>query len=299
MTKRTIYLLGILITIVLGTWLYIMMCPCCSQKGLVDEELSLTNRSITPFAFNNSEINYSVNDNFKFPIGSYDFVQPVSDSINNGISMLKDYLQTGGKSFSITGYALNSEEDQSIYTNLGYARANAVKNYFVKMGIPSNLISLNGNLVDSLSIMSDTIYGPITYHLSDPMAAESSSPETNWDEVKDSINASPLLIYFETGQYRINLSAEDRLKVVAISEYLSHVPDAKIEVVGHTDNVGNADSNYELGLGRAEAAKDHLIKNGVDGTRILTSSKGQDFPISDNSTEEGRSLNRRSEIIIQ
>lgn len=299
MTKRTIYLLGIILTILIGTWLYVLLCPCCSKQADVEESLEAGRLRIAPFAYSNVDLSYSVNDNFIFPKSSYEFVQPVSDSINLGITRLKDYLLTGGKHFSITGYALNSEEDNSIYTNLGYARANAVKNYFVKMGIPSNLISVGGSLVDSLSERADTIYGPLAYLLADPVAENAEVAEKDWNEVKERINAAPLLIYFETGQSRINLSAEDRLKVVEISEYLSHVPDARLGIIGHTDNTGNAESNYELGLGRAEAAKNHLIRNGVDGDRIITSSKGQDAPIADNNTEEGRALNRRSEIIIQ
>lgn len=71
-----------------------------------------------------------------------------------------------------------------------------------------------------------------------------------------------------------------------------------MQVVGHTDNTGNADKNMTLGQGRADFAKQYLIANGILGDNIEASSKGQTQPIADNNTEEGRTKNTRTVITI-
>ena len=79
---------------------------------------------------------------------------------------------------------------------------------------------------------------------------------------------------------------------------MKDVPSLKIEISGHTDNTGNANTNMNLGKGRADFAKDYLVKNGILSDNIETSSKGQTNPIADNNTEEGRTKNRRTVITI-
>ncbi|MNY23951.1 putative lipoprotein YiaD precursor [compost metagenome] len=72
-----------------------------------------------------------------------------------------------------------------------------------------------------------------------------------------------------------------------------------IVVVGHSDNVGNRDSNIVLGQKRADFSKNYLSKNGIDNARIETQSKGPDEPIGDNNTAEGKASNRRTVITIK
>ncbi|MCD6556237.1 MAG: OmpA family protein, partial [Bacteroidales bacterium] len=72
----------------------------------------------------------------------------------------------------------------------------------------------------------------------------------------------------------------------------------KILITGYTDNTGTPQTNIFVGKNRAEFLKKELIEQGIDKTRIQTSSKGQANPIADNNTEEGRKLNRRVEITI-
>ena len=70
-------------------------------------------------------------------------------------------------------------------------------------------------------------------------------------------------------------------------------PDIKIEVQGHTDNVGSAEVNQALSERRAKSAASYLESKGIAPGRIATSGKGLTQPIADNSTAEGRALNRR------
>ncbi|MDD5571396.1 MAG: OmpA family protein [Bacteroidales bacterium] len=71
-----------------------------------------------------------------------------------------------------------------------------------------------------------------------------------------------------------------------------------IEIAGHTDNVGGAESNMKLSQERANSVRDYLIKNGVPATRVTAKGYGDTQPVDDNATDEGRQKNRRTEVKI-
>ncbi|HQB22047.1 MAG TPA: OmpA family protein, partial [Bacteroidales bacterium] len=71
-----------------------------------------------------------------------------------------------------------------------------------------------------------------------------------------------------------------------------------IEVRGHTDNVGTESYNRTLSMKRAQAVYDYLISSGIDKKRMKYRGFGTKVPVASNETEEGRSLNRRVEIMI-
>jgi outer membrane protein OmpA-like peptidoglycan-associated protein len=75
-------------------------------------------------------------------------------------------------------------------------------------------------------------------------------------------------------------------------------PGISIEVAGHTSSEGDSERNLKLSLARAEAVKAYLVKRGIVADRVQTVGHGEDMPISDNRTHEGRRLNRRIELRI-
>lgn len=83
-----------------------------------------------------------------------------------------------------------------------------------------------------------------------------------------------------------------------LSEALLDNPELKIQLVGHTDNVGSDKFNLKLSIYRAESIKDYLIYRGVNEQRIITEGKGPHEPLQDNKTESGRAGNRRVEMTI-
>jgi len=71
-----------------------------------------------------------------------------------------------------------------------------------------------------------------------------------------------------------------------------------LEIQGHTDSTGSAQYNQQLGLQRAESVRRHMHKQGVALDRIATISYGEDAPAEPNDTADGRTLNRRVEIVV-
>ena len=72
----------------------------------------------------------------------------------------------------------------------------------------------------------------------------------------------------------------------------------KIQVNGHTDNVGNPNSNQTLSLNRATSVMNYLIENGIENTRLTAKGFGATQPIDTNETENGRKSNRRTEFLV-
>jgi outer membrane protein OmpA-like peptidoglycan-associated protein len=101
---------------------------------------------------------------------------------------------------------------------------------------------------------------------------------------------------FETG--KAILLAEAFPVLDELVEYLNRKDDDRIELGGHTDNVGGAAKNLKLSLDRALAVRAYLIDKGIDGNRIVAKGYGLSKPIASNKTAAGKALNRRTEVTI-
>jgi outer membrane protein OmpA-like peptidoglycan-associated protein len=105
-------------------------------------------------------------------------------------------------------------------------------------------------------------------------------------------------ILFDVGKSDIKPESAEALR--QITDYLNANPAVKIIVVGHTDNTGTYAGNITLSKARAESVKNYLVTNGkIAASRLMSEGAGQYCPVTTNSTEEGRKLNRRVEIVKQ
>ncbi len=100
-------------------------------------------------------------------------------------------------------------------------------------------------------------------------------------------------VEFDTGKATIRKESYPRLDSVV--EYMTHKKSARIEISGHTDNVGKPEKNKKLSEKRAQACRDYLISKGVAGDRIVAIGYGDELPIASNDTAAGRQKNRRIE----
>lgn len=103
-------------------------------------------------------------------------------------------------------------------------------------------------------------------------------------------------IFFATDSFE--LKEESNAELQTILELMQKNPKIKIEISGHTDNVGKEDYNLTLSKNRAISVKQWLENNGINSERIVAKGYGKTQPIADNNTEEGRNLNRRTEFKI-
>jgi outer membrane protein OmpA-like peptidoglycan-associated protein len=96
------------------------------------------------------------------------------------------------------------------------------------------------------------------------------------------------------------LRPESRAVLVEIAGYLSAAPEARLLVVGHTDNTGDLDHNLELSERRAQAVVDTLVSvHGVDSLRLLARGAGPIAPVASNESDTGRAQNRRVQLVLR
>ena len=80
---------------------------------------------------------------------------------------------------------------------------------------------------------------------------------------------------------------------------LKENPDLRVEIEGHTCNIGTAEYNLALGERRAGSVRDYLLSRGVPADRLRTVSYGEEKPKHDNAREETRRLNRRAALTVR
>ncbi len=103
-------------------------------------------------------------------------------------------------------------------------------------------------------------------------------------------------ILFSIGE--ADLQPETRIVLAKLSGILLIMQDLNLRIEGHTDSTGSPSFNLRLSERRADSVFDFLVNQGISSQRMETAGYGQERPIADNSTAEGRRQNRRVEIII-
>jgi len=103
-------------------------------------------------------------------------------------------------------------------------------------------------------------------------------------------------IFFETG--KSILTETSQLEIGKLSELLTQNPLVKVEISGHTDNVGKDAANLQLSQDRANVVVAALVAKGIKATRLIAKGYGKTQPFGPNDTEEQRALNRRTEFKI-
>lgn len=103
-------------------------------------------------------------------------------------------------------------------------------------------------------------------------------------------------IFYATDSYE--LIDKSVAELDKLTKFLENNPALKIEISGHTDNVGTNAYNLELSRKRAKSVVDYLTENGISNERLTYKGYGEEQPVDTNETEEGRANNRRTEIKI-
>ncbi len=103
-------------------------------------------------------------------------------------------------------------------------------------------------------------------------------------------------IFFDTD--KSDLRPESTNELERLLQLMNEIHTLKIEISGHTDNVGSAEHNQSLSESRAKAVVDYLKKKGINTSRMVFKGYGFNLPIATNTTPEGRQLNRRTEFKI-
>ena len=116
-------------------------------------------------------------------------------------------------------------------------------------------------------------------------------------EVIKTLNDYARTILFDTGKASIKAESDEVL--AAMTAIFKEYPKADFSINGHTDSVGSKSTNQLLSERRANAVRDYLIANGISADRLTANGYGEDYPIANNKTRNGRKENRRVEVKLK
>lgn len=120
---------------------------------------------------------------------------------------------------------------------------------------------------------------------------------TKSESLKDSFSFVLKNVLFESGSSELLATSYSEINMMV--EYLLENLNFKLHIIGHTDNIGSASDNLKLSQNRAKAVYDALMKRGIEANRLSYEGKGESTPIAPNDTTEGRSKNRRTEVVLR
>jgi outer membrane protein OmpA-like peptidoglycan-associated protein len=186
----------------------------------------------------------------------------------------------------ITGLYFEGEKTAAGSGNLGLARAGEVARLFDGL-LDSTRLQLRARQVEAPEEAQSAPFEGALFQWVDPKS------QSAVDQLADRVS-----IRFPTG-------SADRVYAPEVDSFLIELAEQlrssgqRVRITGHTDNTGSAEKNVGLGLARAEAVKQFLVKAGVSASQVATDSKGDAQPVGSNATEEGRYQNRRVEVRIE
>ncbi len=134
-------------------------------------------------------------------------------------------------------------------------------------------------------------------------------PDTDGDGINDENDRCPkvagiegnlgcpeMILYYKRDEAKLN--AEDKANLDKVVTFLNNNPDINITLEGHTSTLGDAKYNQTLSEKRSKLSVDYLVSKGIDKGRLTTVGYGEQFPIGDNSVEEGRAKSRRTVVKV-
>jgi outer membrane protein OmpA-like peptidoglycan-associated protein/tetratricopeptide (TPR) repeat protein len=137
---------------------------------------------------------------------------------------------------------------------------------------------------------------------SDNFSLKDKSPDSTYDKniplQPIEVNASIVLknIFFDFSKY--DLKPESQVELDKVVQLMQDNPTVKIQIEGHTDNVGTSADNMKLSENRAKSVVNYLVSKNISITRLTAKGFGATKPIADNKTEEGKAQNRRTELKV-
>lgn len=285
---------------ILGMWWY-YSCPICILQNTTGYEPEKKNISIDKVT-EKPKLNTSsfiINDDsgnivFTFP----DKISIYKDSTNVLIPEtaigLKDsifnYLNNNqNKELELIGWYKNGEFTNNIENqNFGLSRANNIKKILVKYGINPDKISTIG-VIHEFTYTSGKYTGGLELLFKD-------ISESKVLKINKGITSKTLYTKFNS---RVFIPDNTLQTYTAdLKNYLQKHPGKSVQIIGHTDSLGDENDNEIIGRDRATNVMNYFISQGITKSKLQVLSKGEMSPIGENSTNDGRSKNRRIEIIV-
>ena len=192
--------------------------------------------------------------------------------------------------------------DENVRITLNYVKSKEAKEIELNRDDGSFAAIINTSIADDVLLKvegKNVAFEAMVVHQAGEIPTGDPHPEIKLRARKDSDESAFELRDVQFATNSTEMSSAAKIVLVAFAEYLIDNPRFDVDIEGHTDDVGRAEKNLDLSNRRARVVADYLIAKGVDSERIHAKGFGQQRPKSDNSTAEGRAINRRTEFTVK
>ena len=332
--SKTPWILLLIIWMAGSTWWHVCKIKqlCADDAQPAADVTSAEETSSPDVAPNGLTIADGASFRLVFP-GNFSFARSSANAnmegLGNSLDSLTAYLKANqvtsmpGKSMTITGYYMPDETNGTSFANVGLARAEAVKQYFVQQGVEAESLITKGEVRSGTDGNSDLVrnskgdllYGGIGFAFggAEPVATptadttQAPSASTTAPVTEDGLAAAekftsvfkPIDLYFRLAGSSFIRTPETTKFFDEAAKYLATHKDKKLVLTGHTDNSGPDATNLELSRRRANGVKSRLRRSGIRQEQIVVEAKGEATPKASNDTREGRKANRRVTVVVQ
>lgn len=284
----------------LGMWWYYSCSLCIVQNKAVSEpdNKNIAIDKITEIPKSNTS-SLIINDDsgdivFTFPNKISIYKDSTSVLIPETAIDLKDsifsYLNNNqNKELKLIGWYKDGEFTNNIEKqNFGLNRANNFKNILVKFGV-------NPDKISTIGVKHEFTYTSGKYIGGLELLFKNIS-ESKALEINKGITSKTLYTKFNSRAFIPDNTLQTY--TADLKNYLQEYQSKSVKIIGHTDSMGDENDNEIIGRDRATNVMNYFISQGITKSKLKALSKGEMSPISENSTNEGRSKNRRIEIIV-
>ncbi len=235
----------------------------------------------------------------QFSFGDKNAELSLSANNEDFLNKVANYLKSNkDATLDLVGKYLPSEKDIQVgrFENLGLARADAIRQLLKKRGIAEERVGISGKMTSG-----DALGEPVSFRIPEVKVAKEGEkeekPKAKASQTFTNMTFSDANFASGSAVFNPGTAFQNYAKEVVV--YMNENADKKIDLIGHTDNQGNATANNALGLRRAKAVRDYLTNLGVKRNRITPKTKGETEPVATNDTEDGRRQNRRVNVQIK
>jgi outer membrane protein OmpA-like peptidoglycan-associated protein len=196
-------------------------------------------------------------------------INNMTENLRGELNKVANYLKVNpNKAVRIIGNYCKTEKNSSLFSNIGIARANSVKNELVQVGVPACQISLEASL-DCLNANACFENGvSFKYENASATQLKLATSEAN-------IRNKPMMVCFDKGSAKLQLEGEQRAFFKDLAQCASCYPNAVVRITGYGNSIEEGCCGSCLGKDRADMVKAYLKKLGLKGDFILT--KGDDI----------------------
>lgn len=278
------------------------------ENGVVFGAIEFIFTCMAPFKVEDltTKFKLEVDNNFIFDYSSVNFLldlPPVMQDVMKDIVVYLD--ENPQRQLILTGYNHPDEINETTLENLGLARANRMRNLWVKLGANPQQIAIKGIADERLAVFNSELYEKF---LPNAMGFEFDvlSPKMikkqkrDLSKVEERLKELQVFRFKDFGQETNKIVMNDKLKAYMndLILYISRNEKAKIYCVGHSNASGTKEESAVMGSKRAEYVRTFLTKHGILEERIETTTAGDSHPLGEENTRYGKQINRRVDLFI-